>query len=524
MRRELVFWRVSLLAGLGFSITAGCGGKQTGSDDNDGDPGSAGDTNVDTGGAGTGGRTSATGGTRTTGGVDATGGVAPTGGVSPTGGASPTGGVSGREFTCTETADSESGLVGCEEEWAHRPEPASCTSKIPRDEEFDPDVPGACHKDADCEGPLEYCAQDLPGGTYCQKGCETDADCAEGAVCVCGPVIGECFFALCATDEDCPGSVCLGSQPYNGCGTNWQFACAAPEDECWVDADCGAGSQCTAQSGVRKCEGLPVCGRPFLVGGRARKARLRNAVSWAEPCALPSRELSEEARRAVVTHWSEMALMEHASVAAFSRFLLELLSLGAPAELVRDASRALGDEIAHAELCFALASSYAGRPIAPGALSIAGALDPKTAVEIGHTAFLEACLGEVQAVAEARAALEGAREPAVQSALSRIVEDEARHAELGFRFVKWLLDTLPANERAALSDAIEASLEQALSARASEPQLDGVTAPEHGLAAARAVAHARRLALVEVCTPCTRALLNGSGSVAGAHSNVVLAC
>jgi hypothetical protein len=49
--------------------------------------------------------------------------------------------------------------------------------------------------------------------------------------------------------------------------------------------------------------------------------------------------------------------MEHASVAAFARFTLDLLALGAPADLVQSAQQALGDEIAHAELCFGLAGA-----------------------------------------------------------------------------------------------------------------------------------------------------------------------
>jgi hypothetical protein len=519
MRRELALWRVSLLAGLGFSITAGCGGKHIGSEDGEGDSGAAGDTNAGTGGAGTGGRVTVTGG------AIATGGVSPTGGAIATGGVSPTGGMFGREFTCTEPYEGETGLVHCGEQWVHRPDPATCSSKIPRDVEFDPGVPGDCHKDSDCDDPLEYCAEGLQGGgTFCNRGCETDADCADGAVCVCGPVIGECYFALCKSDDDCSGSVCLGSQPYNGCGANWQFACANSEDECWVDEDCPSGFECNATSGARKCEALPVCGRPFLVGGSARKARVGAGASWAEPCAVAPAELDGEARAALGAHWTEMALMEHASIAAFSRFLLELLSLGAPAELVRDTQRALGDEIAHAELCFALATRYAGRPIAPGALSIEGALATKTAVEIGHTAFLEACLGEAQAVAEARAALEEATDPAVRSALSRIVEDEARHAELGFRFVKWLLETLPARERAALSDAISRSLEEALGGDVLPERTEWPSgAPDHGLVSEHARTHARRLALVEVCAPCVRALLDQRTDISESSPNAVRA-
>jgi hypothetical protein len=68
--------------------------------------------------------------------------------------------------------------------------------------------------------------------------------------------------------------------------------------------------------------------------------------------------------------------MEHASVAAFARFVLELLSAGAPLELVEGAGDAMRDELRHTQICFGLASAYAGAPIGPGPLDTTGALEP----------------------------------------------------------------------------------------------------------------------------------------------------
>src|SRR4051812_39178148 len=80
--------------------------------------------------------------------------------------------------------------------------------------------------------------------------------------------------------------------------------------------------------------------------------------------------LPESLRRALVEHWTRAAQMEHASVAAFSRFSLQLLAVGAPPSLLQDAHRAALDEITHAELCFSLATSYAGHGIGPGPLPV----------------------------------------------------------------------------------------------------------------------------------------------------------
>lgn len=67
------------------------------------------------------------------------------------------------------------------------------------------------------------------------------------------------------------------------------------------------------------------------------------------------------------------AQLEHASVAAFSSFSLSLLALGAPSRLLRSCAMATLDEIRHAELCFALASEYLGRALAPAPLDTTGA-------------------------------------------------------------------------------------------------------------------------------------------------------
>lgn len=103
--------------------------------------------------------------------------------------------------------------------------------------------------------------------------------------------------------------------------------------------------------------------------------------------------------------------MEHASVAAFARFTLELLALGAPASLVDAASSAMADEVRHARSCFGLATYYSGAVVGPGPLPVGGAL---TDVELLHTvelAVLEGCIGETSAALEAAWAADAATEP-----------------------------------------------------------------------------------------------------------------
>jgi hypothetical protein len=114
-------------------------------------------------------------------------------------------------------------------------------------------------------------------------------------------------------------------------------------------------------------------GRPFLVDRIARVASVTERSDWSCGRAPDVGSLTHEARRALAAHWTNVGLMEHASVAAFARFTMELAALGAGAELVSESARAMSDEIEHAKLAFALASAYAGEAIGPGALDVRGA-------------------------------------------------------------------------------------------------------------------------------------------------------
>src|SRR5262249_20121002 len=116
------------------------------------------------------------------------------------------------------------------------------------------------------------------------------------------------------------------------------------------------------------------CGRPFLVEETARTATAIGRDDWALSSAPALAGLSARERERLAGEWVEDGLMEHASVAAIARFVLQLLALGAPASLVSAAQQAMADEILHARLCFGLAAGYGGAPQGPSALPLAGAL------------------------------------------------------------------------------------------------------------------------------------------------------
>lgn len=152
-------------------------------------------------------------------------------------------------------------------------------------------------------------------------------------------------------------------------------------------------------------------------------------------------ELTPAERGRIADVWSENGLLEHASIASFARFSLQLLSVAAPPELVAHAHRAALDEIHHARLCFRLAARFAERPISPGALSMDGVLPVFELPAIVAETVLDGCVGETIAAAEAQVARELAEDDEVRAVLDVIARDEADHAELAWKFLRWAVDT-----------------------------------------------------------------------------------
>ncbi|MBK6460557.1 MAG: ferritin-like domain-containing protein [Myxococcales bacterium] len=147
------------------------------------------------------------------------------------------------------------------------------------------------------------------------------------------------------------------------------------------------------------------------------------------------------------------AAFEHASIAAFGRASLQLVALGAPADLVRDTHAAAIDEVHHARLCLALARRRGAPAVGPGPLPLDTAPIDWSVTALVTETFHGGCVGETRAALELRERAE--RGDAVErEVLSRIAEDEERHAELAFRTVAWALDALGPEAHDALRDAV----------------------------------------------------------------------
>jgi len=312
----------------------------------------------------------------------------------------------------------------------------------------------------------------------------------------------------CTSDADCgAGLHCSSYEANPGCG-GMAYACQAPGDECAGNADCGVGMYCTLSAGRRACTGAAcVIGRPFLVSGEVRVAPLVSSEAWSEPAPKACDRLSTREQAALSDYWAAAGQLEHASVAAFARFALQLLSVGAPAELLELTSRAMSDEIRHARLCFGLAERYGGVARGPGALAVEGSLDSSSLPEILELTILEGCIGETVAALEASEAACYATDPAVREALQRIAGDEARHAELAWRFVQWALTRSGVELGSVVERTFAAALTEAPSG--AEPALSAAESRllEHGLVPPALRARIRAHALRAIVGPCAAALV-----------------
>jgi hypothetical protein len=259
----------------------------------------------------------------------------------------------------------------------------------------------------------------------------------------------------------------------------------------------------------------PACvRRPFLVGGVTRAGAARSRADWGTGELEATMPVGEDARRALAAAWLEDGLQEHASIAAFARFTLMALSVGARPEHVAGAQRASLDEVAHARACFALARRYGGEDVGPGEVSLDGALGPLSLAELAVLTVHEGCVGETLGVQIAAEQLRGATDPLVCRTLRKIVRDEMRHAELAWSFVRWALEVGDASLRGEVARAFQDA------ARTSRAMV-AVADPEPGIADAWR-AHGRltgaetrasvEAGLRDVVGPCAPELLAG-----GAH-------
>jgi hypothetical protein len=232
----------------------------------------------------------------------------------------------------------------------------------------------------------------------------------------------------------------------------------------------------------------------------------RMSDAWTELERLVQ-DLPVDLRRRAAEEWAQAAQAEHASIASFARFTLQLLAIAAPPSLIASSHRAGMDELEHARSSFRLASIYAGRPLGPGALPLGdSALGPTDFASIVRSTVEEGCVGETLSAIEAEAASKAARPQAVREVLARIADEEAAHARLAYETVAWALATEPA----AAVDAVRSGFATAIAAARAEPPLESArdgALRDHGRLPAAERRALRLKAIAEVIEPAAAELL-----------------
>jgi hypothetical protein len=216
-------------------------------------------------------------------------------------------------------------------------------------------------------------------------------------------------------------------------------------------------------------------GRPVRRNGCEVVAPVARRREWREVARPAMRGMPRTLRKTLGRAWLREARSEHASVATFANLSVQLLSCGAPANLVALAHRAALDEVRHSRLCFGLASAYLDAEMGPGDLPF---VEPeKPSIErVAVESLLDGAVGEGSAAVLAAKRRRAARDGAVRRVLGVIAREERRHAELAWAVVTWGVQAGGAGVASTLRDAWAEHLRRAPS-RLSR----GLELPAHGL-------------------------------------------
>lgn len=265
------------------------------------------------------------------------------------------------------------------------------------------------------------------------------------------------------------------------------------------------------------CEGI-CCGRPFVVNGIVHTAELTVGEDWLSPqhTIAPAQPIHKH-HSGIAQAWARDALMEHASIASFARFTLDLMALGAPPELLLQAQQAAADEVRHAEICFSIARRLGAELCSPGPLACES-FEPRSLAEAIEAAVVEGCIGETLAGALAAERAARCTDQALSHTLQEIAEDELRHAELAWRFVSWTIsafgETAARSAEHAFNSALNTCIEPSSSCAESTPTV----LHSAGLLSAQEQRDTVRRIHASVLRPAARCLMLSASRVSSANA------
>ena len=180
-------------------------------------------------------------------------------------------------------------------------------------------------------------------------------------------------------------------------------------------------------------------GRPLMCDGIAQVATIGIGTNWIDGPSPELFHLTIEQRQILATFWLRTAQLEHASVASFHQFGLDLMRFGASPDLLMRTSKAAMDEILHAKAAFAITEGFLGHPFSPQEFHMK--LQPaKNLSEFAVNVAMEGAFNETLAVVLATLQQDKCEDFAVKKFLTEIIKEEAEHAELAWETLRWLID------------------------------------------------------------------------------------
>jgi hypothetical protein len=167
------------------------------------------------------------------------------------------------------------------------------------------------------------------------------------------------------------------------------------------------------------------------------------------------------------SYLASLAFEERAAVLAFDRLRQELVELGAPATLVREAERAKRDEVRHARTLSGLAHARGG---VNGRATLPRRRAKRSAAAIAAENAAEGCVRETFGALLLRWQAAHARDPELRASFARVAEDEERHAALSWALARWLEPRLDPRARARVQRARARALSALREELAREPE------------------------------------------------------
>lgn len=152
-----------------------------------------------------------------------------------------------------------------------------------------------------------------------------------------------------------------------------------------------------------------------------------------------AREASPEQVALARDVWTRSAFSEYASGAAFATIATHLLAAQAPIDLVAAAGDFIADEMFHAELASRVAMALGGA--VPLDVRYDKLVRPPSGerplVRAAELVVRSCCVGESLTVPILKQSRRAAGSQTIEAIISRILRDEAQHAELGWWFLDW---------------------------------------------------------------------------------------